>query len=716
MCRNRGRSTEDSIEILLSIFAAGLSETAAGHLKDFAIVMAIAAAGLALARLVWQPPVLGYLLAGLLIGPFTLPRPLVSNLDTIELMAELGLILLLFGIGLELGWRRIREVGFLVLVIGVVEITTLTLLGTLIANRMLGLSGYSGLYLGGAMAISSSAILLKGLRDGGNLRTGWGQTIVGILLIEDFAAVVLLTLLAGLATTGSTDLAGVGWLVAKLAIFCVAALAFGTLLAPRLMRLLSRARSDETLLLASLGCCFGLALGAEFLGLSAAAGAFLIGMVIGDTDAAGRVTRLVNPVRDMFGAMFFMSIGMLIDYRTLDDFILPALVVVAVFMSGKIVANTVGAILSGRSTRQAARVGMTMPQMGEFSLAIGRVSATDSLAGATIGPILAIATAITSILAPLTSRMAEPLCDWTGRRAPPALVEVDLAIRLGIRTFWLAFSLSGRTGRILKNVLRRILINMLIIAVVTAIGTACAYALPGLLAGLLPVSEDMLGLIIGGASVGLMVPGAVAIWRELRVLSRLAVRLDGGSGAGGLARQTLIRLAQDGLATALLVVAVIGLTPLLIRLFALGTLSAPLPIFLLLVSAGLLVFVSFHIHHVLETAFHDTFAAPGAMGAAAARVESRRTVSEEQLEPVDVETPAVRDGRRQPVGGLGAQGEGSPSAGAQGAQNADKDGGLWDILEERVGPLRSSDPGDSARGASGRGVDGAGLGGRSESD
>ena len=341
-------STEDSaaIDILLSIFGAGLSEEAALHLQDFAIVMAIAAAGLAFARLVWQPPVLGYLAAGLLIGPFTLPRPVISNLDTIELMAELGLILLLFGIGLELGWRRIRQIGLLVLVIGIVEITTLTLLGVLIANKVLGIPGASGLYLGGAMAISSSAILLKGLRDSGNLRSSWGQTIVGILLVEDFAAVVLLTLLAGIATTGSAELGSIGWLVAKLAIFCVGALAFGTLLAPRLMRLLSRTRSDETLLLASLGCCFGLALGAQFLGLSAAAGSFLIGVVIGDTDAAGRVTRLVSPVRDMFGAMFFMSIGMLIDYRTLDDFILPALVVVGVFMGGKIIANTVGSVLS----------------------------------------------------------------------------------------------------------------------------------------------------------------------------------------------------------------------------------------------------------------------------------------------------------------------------------------------------------------------------------
>ena len=288
----------------MSVPAAGLSEGSASLLKDFAVAIAIASIGLALARVVGQPPVLGYLLAGLLIGPFTLPTPLISNLDTIGLLAELGLVLLLFGIGLELGWRRIRSIGFQVLVIGVVEISVLTLFGVWIASVLPGFDGIHGLYLGGAIAISSSAILLKGLRDGGNLNSGWGRTIVGILLVEDFAAVILLTVLAGLATTGSASIADAGWLVAKLGVFCIAVLVLGTLLEPRLVRMFSRTNADETVLLASLGLCFLLALCATFLGLSAAAGAFLVGVVIGDTEAAGRVTQLVSPVRNMFGALF----------------------------------------------------------------------------------------------------------------------------------------------------------------------------------------------------------------------------------------------------------------------------------------------------------------------------------------------------------------------------------------------------------------------------
>ena len=443
----------------------GLSEGSATLLKDFTVAMVIAAVGLALARLVRQPPVLGYLMAGMIIGPFTLPTPLISNRETIELLAELGLILLLFGIGLELGWRRIRSIGFQVLVIGVVEISVLTLFGVWIASILPGIDASHGLYLGGAIAISSSAILLKGLRDGGNLDAGWGRTIVGILLVEDFAAVILLTILAGLATTGTASLAEVGLLVVKLGAFCIVVLVIGTMLASRVMHLLSRFQSDETLLLASLGFCFFLALCATLLGLSPAAGAFLIGVVIGDTEAAGRVTRMVAPVRDMFGALFFLSIGMLIDYHTLNDYILPALVVVMVFMFGKIAANTVGSILAGRSPSDALRVGMTMPQMGEFSLAIGRLTPADVVRGSTLGPILTLCTAITSVLAPLSSRAAVPLSAWADRRTPAPLRRTMLSITLGVDIFWSALSLAGETGERFRNVGRSILINVSIIGV-----------------------------------------------------------------------------------------------------------------------------------------------------------------------------------------------------------------------------------------------------------
>ena len=614
--------------------AAGLSEGSATLLKDFTVAMVIAAAGLVLARLVRQPPVLGYLLAGMIIGPFTLPTPLISNRDTIELLAELGLILLLFGIGLELGWRRIRSIGFQVLVIGVVEISVLTLFGVWIASILPGIDASHGLYLGGAIAISSSAILLKGLRDGGNLNAGWGRTIVGILLVEDFAAVILLTVLAGLATTGTASLAEAGLLVVKLGVFCIVVLVIGTMLASRLMHLLSRFQSDETLLLGSLGFCFLLALCATLLGLSPAAGAFLIGVVIGDTEAAGRVTRMVAPVRDMFGALFFLSIGMLIDYSTLNDYILPALVVVMVFSFGKIAANTVGSILAGRSPSDALRVGMTMPQMGEFSLAIGRLSPADVVRGSTLGPVLTLCTAITSVLAPLSSRAALPLSRWAERRTPAPLRRTMLSITLGVDIFWSALSLAGETGERFRNVGRSILINVSIIGVLAAAGTGALYVAPETLDRLLPLTPGVTGLVMAGVVIGLSAPSAIRIWRSLGTLAQLATITPTAwsAGPGRLVRsRTLQSMIEYGLATVLLSLLFLLSLPFVVRLFTLGSLSTPLSLLLLIAPALMVGIFSFRIHRVLEPAFSDTFIP-----------EAEVTDADvPEIKPVDTEQPLI---------------------------------------------------------------------------
>ena len=572
--------------------------------------MVIAAAGLALARLAWQPPVLGYLVAGMIIGPYTLPTPLISDLDTIGLLAELGLILLLFGIGLELGWRRIQQIGFRVLVIGVTEISLLTLLGVWIASILPGIDPSHGLYLGGAMAISSSAILLKGLRDGGNLNSGWGQTIVGILLVEDFAAVILLTVLAGLATTGTASLADAGILAGKLAIFCVVVLVAGTMLGARVMRWLSRLQSDETLLLASLGFCFLLALCATLLGLSPAAGSFLVGIVIGDTEAAGRVNRMVSPVRDMFGALFFLSIGMLIDYRTLDDFIVPALVVMAVFMIGKMAANTVGSILAGRNPGDAMRVGMTMPQMGEFSLAIGRLTPTDVMGASTLGPVLSIVTAITSVLAPLTGKAAVPLTAWLGQKSPAPVRRVMLGISMAVDIFWSMLSIPGPAGQQIRGVARRILINAIIVAVLSAAGAGVMYAAPGALGHLVPVSTGTAALITVGVVVGLSTPAVIGIWRSLRTLAHLAAgqpHLPDTHIRGIPSWAALQAMVEYGLATALMALLFLLMLPLFIRLLALGGLSVSVSLVLLIASAVAVGFISFRVHRVLEPAFRDTF-------------------------------------------------------------------------------------------------------------
>jgi hypothetical protein len=312
-----------------------------------------------------------------------------------------------------------------------------------------------------------------------------------------------------------------------------------------------------------------------------------------------------------------------------------------------------------------------MPQMGEFSLAIGHLSVTNAAVGPVVAPVLAIATAITAILAPLTSKIATPVYDWVERRSPPAVLAVNLVIYLGVQSFWAAFSLPGETGRLLKQSGRRIIIDACIIAVLTAIGTAAVYTLPDLFTEPESASHALLGVILGGATVGINLPAAIAIWRELRVVASLTVGVTVRETAGEPARYTLRTLVRDGMATAFLLVAVLLMTPLIIQLFALGSLSAPLSVFLLVASAGALVFAGFHVHRVLRPVFRNTFIAPAPRSSDAAGIEP--------FDAIDVESPALNhwaDPASQPAQRAHA-GTATPVA-------DDSTEDLWRFLEERI--------------------------------
>ena len=313
-------------------------------LQDFAVIMTVAGVALVLFRFINQPPALGYLVAGIIVGPFTLPlvgvgSPIHSH-ETIKTLAELGLSILLFAIGLEFGWRRIRRLGLPILLIGAIEVSFMVALGYQL-GRVLGWTGIEAIFLGAAVSISSSAIILKMLRDTGALFSTHGRLIVGILVVEDFAAVILLSVLSGIPSAEASRFSDLGPLLGKLVLFLMSVLILGGVLAPRLIRRVGRFHSPEMLLVVGLALCFSLALVADSLGLSAAAGAFIIGTVLGDADYSEDLVRNMAPVRDVFSALFFVSIGMLIDISQAGGFILPALIVTLVFIAGKTFIDTV---------------------------------------------------------------------------------------------------------------------------------------------------------------------------------------------------------------------------------------------------------------------------------------------------------------------------------------------------------------------------------------
>lgn len=592
--------------MLAAISAAGAGDS--GLVRDFAIIMAVAGGALLLFRQFKQPPVLGYLVAGLIIGPFTLPDPPVKDVETIQLLADLGLVLLLFGIGLEFGWQRIRGIGATVILIALVEFTVMFALGYELAILM-GWSNTEGIFLGASLSVSSSAILMKMLRDTGRLLSIQGRLIVGILVVEDFIAVIMLTVLSGLATTGTANIRDIGFLVGKLGIFGVAALGFGGIFAPRLIRFVSRFHSEEAMLITGLALCFGLALAGQQLGLSAAAGAFLIGAVLGDADQSDEMARIMSPVRDMFAALFFVSIGMLIDISLAVDFLVPSLIVAAVFIAGKIVADSAGTLLAGYGGRTSLSVGMGMPQMGEFSLAMAKVGADFGAVGAFMYPVITITTAVTALVYPMIFRAMDPVTDFLDRRSPRLMKQYGESLVLSLATLHSAFSFTTPRARRIQRSGRLIILNLAMIMVVIGSGTGSLRFAPEL-SKLTHLSESLVGLVVGGTVLALCVPPAWAIWRSLR---RLSDEIAGYvfPGTRGLANPMTgsnIRVViRDSILILLLAVPGIWSIPFISQLLSLGNVSTPLPILLVLGLASGLAWAGFQIHGVLESAFSRTF-------------------------------------------------------------------------------------------------------------
>lgn len=580
--------------------------------RDFAIIMAVAGAALVLFRQFGQPPILGYLLAGVIVGPFTLPDPPVRDTETIRLLADLGLVLLLFAIGLEFGWERIRQVGLRVIFIGAIEIGVLLALGYEI-GLLLGWTGKEAIFLGSALSVSSSAILVKMLRDSGRLQDADGRLIVGILVVEDFAAVVLLSILSAVASTDSFNPADVGILMGKLGIFAVAALVFGALLAPGLMKFVAKFQSQETLLITGLALCFGLAVVAHELGISAAAGAFLIGTVLGDTKQSQDLLQTMSPVRDMFAAIFFVSIGMLVDFALIQDFIVPALIVSAVFVLGKVLAITTGTFVSGEDGRTSLRVGMGTPQIGEFSLAMVKVGSDHGAVGSFLYPVVTVTTAITAVIYPIIFRSPEITASFLERRSPRLLRQYVSSLESWFLVLRSAFSLKSDAARQIKRTGQLIFLNLGIVVLLLAAGTMLL-RFTDEFSDLMRLRESIVGLIIGFGTVALCTPSVIALWRELHGLaeSLTAYLVNWGfqtTSIWGLENlQTIIR---DSLLAAVAVLVVIWAIPFVFQLLSIGQFATPVPILLLGVLVLLTAKAAFKIHAILVATFSRTFLGPG---------------------------------------------------------------------------------------------------------
>jgi CPA2 family monovalent cation:H+ antiporter-2 len=380
----------------------------ATFLQDLAVVLFAAGAAALLCHGLRQPKVLGYILAGLLLGPHTPPFSLIKDEAAIRTLADLGVIFLMFSLGLEFNLRRLRKVGTTAGVTGFLDVVVMVWLGYLL-GRYMGWSKVESLFLGGMLCDSSTTILAKILHEMGRMRDKFAGIVVGITVVEDVLAIGLIAVLTGVAVTGTVD---AGFLAARfwvLVVFLVAVTIVGFLTLPRFLNYVNRLESDELLVLAMLGVCFGVSLIAIRLELSLALGAVLVGAVASESRAGQRLGRLADPLRHTFSAVFFVAIGLMLDPATLWQYRGPVLAATALVLGGKFMMNTVGSLLTGHDVPTSVRVGAGMAQVGEFAFIIAALGVS---LGATAGPVYQVgvgAAVLTTLVNPYWIRGADRL-------------------------------------------------------------------------------------------------------------------------------------------------------------------------------------------------------------------------------------------------------------------------------------------------------------------
>lgn len=477
-----------------------------------------------------QPVVLGYILAGVIIGPHTPPFPLIHDGETINTLAELGVILLMFSLGLEFNLRKLTKVGGGAFIAALLEILLMVWVGYEL-GRLFGWNTMDSLFLGAILSISSTTIIIKALGELGKTKEHFAQLIFGILILEDILGIAMIVLLSGIAMTGAFHLADVGQTLAKLGIFLVVTLVIGLLTVPRFIGYVARFKSNEMLLVTVLGLCFGFSLLAAKLGYSVALGAFLIGAIIAEAREIHRIELLTEPVRDMFSAIFFVAIGLMIDPKMLAEYWVPIVVITLAVVVGKVLACSLGAFVGGNDTRTSLRVGMGLAQIGEFSFIIASLGQSLNVTSKFLYPIAVAVSAVTTLLTPYLIKSSDGTASWFSRVAPASLVNT-----LELYTRWVGQLGTQRSTSLATKLTRQWLAQMALnAALIAAVFIAASYVdrhPPGWLKNL-GWGDEMLKAVLWLVAMIVSLPLFIATSRKLGALGLLIAETKVTEAAAG---------------------------------------------------------------------------------------------------------------------------------------------------------------------------------------
>jgi len=492
-----------------------------GFIRDLAMVMLVAGATTILFQRLRQPVLLGYILAGVLIGPHT-PGVLVADPRVIEDISNLGVVLLMFTLGLEFSVRKLRQVGVGVLLAAVAEVGLMLWIGVGI-GEMFGWKGMDSLFLGAIISLSSTMVATRMLSEGGQRHLPFAQLVVGLLVAEDMLAIIMLTLLTAVAIGGSVQAETAFTLIGHLSLFVIVGMILGLLLLPRLVDYVAGFGRSETLLVSVLGICFGASLLAAWMGFSVALGAFLAGAVVAESRSVARVLHLVEPLRDMFAALFFVAIGLKIDPAMLVQYALPALLIAGAVIVGKTLACSVGIFAVGHDARTSLRSGLGMAQIGEFSFVIATLGLSLGVISDFIYPIAVAVSVVCMAASPYLNRSADTLANGLIRLTPrPA--------RLLATSYngWLASLKPMNENAALAAIFRRLLwhigINVLLVVTLFMLG-AYINAHNWAWFSRLGIGRELRHTLIWASALFLSLPMLIAVYRKAEALGMLLAEI-----------------------------------------------------------------------------------------------------------------------------------------------------------------------------------------------
>lgn len=385
---------------------------------DLAIIMLIAACMTLLFSKLKQPLILGYLLAGILIGLVAQPLQLLTDRTLISYIADVGIVFLMFTLGLEFTLGRLKEIGLFAIAIGTIEMLIMIGVGFW-AGLLLGFPESASLLLGAIIAISSTAIVVKTIQELGLVAREHSKIVIGVLVVEDIVAVIILGLISGLAGTGAATPTVIAQTVVSMALFLIASLAIGLVFIPRIISRIAKAMPAEVLLIVSLGICFGLSVLSSMFGFSLAIGAFIAGMLIGESEEVDIVVLKTTPLREMFVAVFFVTMGLLFDPSLIVLYLVPAAVIIIFFTFGKSILISVGTFMFGFPAKSALLAGTGMIALGEFSLIICRAGIDAGLADEYLYSITVLVATVTAFTLPLSVKNGERIYEWLASHVSP---------------------------------------------------------------------------------------------------------------------------------------------------------------------------------------------------------------------------------------------------------------------------------------------------------